>query len=230
MQIITAKLTDISYNEALRYLGGQDVGCLEDAAPELLSAMDSCAKLLMDTARPRAVWRLFSLAPDGRVEGTSFKPEGADIRNLLASCSDAILIAATLGSDVDALLRQWQLRDMAKAAILDAMASSAVENVCDNLCADLQKTLEPRFLTGRFSPGYGDFPLTQQRELCQLLDVSRRIGVSLTASGLMLPQKTVTALIGVSDNPQPQNRRSCDNCRLSSSCLYRKKGSHCGNV
>ena len=230
MQAIHAKLTDIPYEEALRYLGGQDAGRVEDSAPELPAILDTCKGLLLEATQPRVVWRLFSLMPDGHLEGTAFTPEGSDIKELLAPCSDAVLMAATLGSEVEALLRRWQHRDMAQAAVLDALASAAVENVCSNFCADLQAALAPSFLTGRFSPGYGDFPLTQQGELCRLLDVSRRIGVSLTESGLMLPQKSVTAIIGVSDKPQTQRRRSCDACRLSSTCLYRKKGSHCGNV
>ena len=230
MQNIHAKLTDIPLDEALRYLGGQAAGGVADIGPEFLSSLEASSELLQKTARPRAVWRLFPLLPDGSLRGTAFLPEGHAVRELLTPCSSVILMAVTLGAEVEALIRLWQHRDMAQAAILDAMASAAVENVCDNFCADLQEAFAPRFLTGRFSPGYGDFPLEQQRDLCGLLDVSRRIGVSLTESGLMLPQKSVTAVIGVSDSPLEHRRRSCDVCRLSATCLYRKKGSHCGNV
>ena len=119
-------------------------------------------------------------------------------------------------------------RDMAKALILDAAASAAVENVCDNLCADLAEALAPQYLTDRFSPGYGDLPLSQQKELFRLLDVTRRIGVSLSESGLMVPQKSVTALIGVSDHPQPKRSRGCETCTMFADCAYRKDGKNCG--
>ena len=72
----------------------------------------------------------------------------------------------------------------------------------DNLCADLAREFAPRRLTSRFSPGYGDFPLSQQAELCAVLNVNRLLGITLTPGGLMVPQKSVTALIGVSEDPE----------------------------
>lgn len=221
--MINAKLTGIRREELLRYLGYKG----GDLPPELLADIAACEDAVMNTAQPRAVWRVFELEPDGSFAGGAFTPEGDDIRALLKPCCKAILMAATLGAEVEALLRRSQTRDMARAAILDAAASAAVENVCDNLCADLQAHFSPLHLTPRFSPGYGDFPLSQQAALCQVLDVSRRIGVFLSESGLMIPQKSVTALIGVAARPQESPRRGCDTCRLAGSCAFRKEGTHC---
>ena len=179
---------------------------------------------------PRAVWRLFDRAADGELAGTGFTPAGEDIKDFLKDCDQVILMAATLGMEAETLLRRTQAKDMAMALILDAAAGAAVENVCDNLCADLAAAFAPRFLTDRFSPGYGDLPLGQQEDLFRLLDISRRIGVSLTESGLMLPQKSVTALIGVSDRPQSRRGRGCDGCALSADCAYRKDGTSCGKA
>ena len=53
-------------------------------------------------------------------------------------------------------------------------------------------------------------PLSDQHALFRVLDVSRRIGVSLSASALMIPQKSVTALIGVSDRPQEKRAGGCE--------------------
>ena len=54
-------------------------------------------------------------------------------------------------------------------------------------------------LVSRYSPGYGDFPLTAQRELLSLLDAPRKVGVSLTDTLLMVPSKSVSAIIGVKE-------------------------------
>ena len=67
-----------------------------------------------------------------------------------------------------------------------------------------------------------------QKELFRLLDVTRRIGVSLSESGLMVPQKSVTALIGVSDRPQPKRSRGCETCTMFADCASRKDGKNCG--
>ena len=189
-----AHLTGIDRAEALRYLG------VRGAAPAELSAdVDRCAALLLETAKPRLTWRLCDRAPDGELIGTGWTPAGEDLSRHLRGCAQAVLLAATLGAEAEILLRRSQRRDLADAVILDACATAAIENVCDNFCADLAAELAPLRLTARFSPGYGDFPMESQTALFALMDVTRRIGVSLTESGLMLPQKSVTAVIGVWD-------------------------------
>ena len=217
-----ARLTRISQSEALRYLG---VHGSPDSS--LQADLDRCMGLLVSTVRPRVCWRLFPVAETGIWQGTSFCPEGTDIRKHMAGCNQAVGIAATLGSETETLLCRAQARDMADAVILDALASAAIENVCDNLCSDLALFLAPRKLTPRFSPGYGDFPLSQQRELCTVLNVDRLLGITLTPGGLMIPQKSVTAVLGVSGKEQDQ-KSGCENCILSDCCMYKKEGSPCG--
>ncbi|MCR5089367.1 MAG: vitamin B12 dependent methionine synthase, activation domain protein [Oscillospiraceae bacterium] len=222
---MNARLTGISREETLHYLsyhGGE-------VPSEISSALNRCETLLLRTARPRAVWRLFDRLPDGKLAGTDFMPEGSDIHSFLSDSSQVILMAATLGSETELLLQRSQRRSMADAVILDAAASAAIENVCDNLCHDLAAVFSPAFLTDRFSPGYGDFPFSQQTALCRILDVGRRIGVTLSPGGLMIPQKSVTALLGVSPNPQQKRGRGCAVCSRFDSCQYRKDGNYCGN-
>lgn len=218
-----ARLTRIDRREALIYLGYKGGAISEDAAADI----ERCERLLMETARPRAVWKMFMLMPDGTFAGSDFRPQGGDIRALLSGCGSAVLMAATLGNEVEALIRRAQVKSMADAVILDACASAAIENVCDNLCADIEKELSPQYLTDRFSPGYGDLPLTQQGELFRVLDVTRRIGVTLSASGLMLPQKSVTAILGVSPVPTKKRAKGCASCGLFETCQYRKEGRSC---
>ena len=219
-----ARLDRIPRAETLQYLGYR--GCFPGG--ELLSELERCEELMLRTARPRLVWRLFSLAEDSALEGTDYRPAGEDIRAFLSDCDSVVLLAATLGTEAENLIRRAAGRDMAEAVILDALGSAAIEAVCDNFCADLAAAFAPRCLTDRFSPGYGDFPFSQQRDFFEILDITRRIGVSLSESGLMLPQKSVTALIGVSDRPQPHRHRGCASCTLFEACRFRKEGAHCG--
>ena len=221
-----AELSGINRKETLQYLGYAGSRIPAD----LEAALDRCEEQILRTARPRAIWRSFPLQPDGRLEGTSFCPQGQDVPALLKDCGRVILMAATLGIETERLLRQSQVRNMGVAVILDAAASAAIENVCDNLCARLAAQFAPQHLTDRFSPGYGDFPFAQQREFFAVLDITRQIGVSLSESGLMIPQKSVTALIGVADRPQEHRHRGCAHCTLFETCEYRKRGTHCGKV
>ncbi len=195
---------------------------------EIRDELDRCEELLLRTARPRLVWRLFPLLPDGSLAGTDYRPGGEDVHAMLRECDQVVLLAATLGMEAENLIRRTAGRSMSEAVILDAAGSAAIESVCDNFCADLAETLAPRFVTDRFSPGYGDMPLADQHALFRVLDVTRRIGVCLSASGLMIPQKSVTALIGVSDRPQKKRSRGCAECNLADDCPYRKEGLNCG--
>lgn len=220
---VEARLTAIDRGEALRYLG------IRGPLPaDLEKELPRCEGMLLDVVRPRAVWKLLQVRPDGMLAGTAFRPAGEQMRNLLACCPRVILMAATLGAETDALIRRLQTAAPADALIVDALANAAIENVCGSLWADLAEALAPRFLSPRFSPGYGDFPLAQQAELFAVLDVFRRIGVTLTPGGLMVPQKSVTALIGVSDEPLHSGPSGCAGCRLAGHCSYRKEGQPCG--
>ena len=139
-------------------------------------------------------------------------------------------MAATLGADVEQLLMHVQVSDMARALILDSCASAAVENLCDNLEADLRTQVEAEgcYLTDRFSPGYGDLPLALQGDFCALLDTQRRIGLTVSESSLLIPRKSVTALIGVADHPVTGSLAGCDTCLLREKCEWRKRGMPCG--
>ena len=49
----------------------------------------------------------------------------------------------------------------------------------------------------RFSPGYGDFSLEHQRDFMRILDLENSLGLTLTGSLLLVPEKSVTAVIGL---------------------------------
>lgn len=218
------RLTAINENEVLLYLGYKG----GEIPPEVLADIHRCMDIMMKAARPRAVWRQFELLPDGGLSGTDFRPQGNDVKALLKDCSRVILMGATLGTEVEALLRRAQVRNMADAVILDCCGSSAIENVCDNFCADLEAEVQG-YLTDRFSPGYGDLPFAQQPDFCRVLDIGRRIGVALSPGGLMIPQKSVTALMGVAARPQTKRFRGCAYCSQFKTCTYRKENHTCGN-
>lgn len=221
---LRARLEEISANEVLLYLGYRT-----GAVPEELERqIAACAGEIRATARPRAVWRPMRL--DGtHLLGSDVTLEGEDVRALLSGCGEAVLLAATLGPEVERLLRRAEVTDMARALVLDAAASTAIENVCDLFEADLRAYYAERglFLTDRYSPGYGDLPLTSQRAFCALLDTERRIGLHLSESCILVPRKSVTALLGVSPTPKPKRARGCEKCSMFRSCPYRKEGNTC---
>ena len=153
---------------------------------------------------------------------------GTLAKTMLADCRQAAVLACTLGAEFDALLRAEQARDMGKAAMLNACGSALVESGCDEVEEKIAERFPGHFLTDRFSPGYGDLPLSLQPSICAALDTQRRLGVVVSDSYLMNPVKTVTAVIGLAEKPQMARIRGCAFCAVRETCALRKGGKRCG--
>ncbi|MGN0169997.1 MAG: vitamin B12 dependent-methionine synthase activation domain-containing protein [Lachnospiraceae bacterium] len=221
-------LKTINRNEVLKYIGytGGDV------EEKLEEDIRSCSREVMEYARPRVSYRVFELEQDYCLRGTDFIPGGQDVKQMLSGCDQVVLMAATIGSDIEKLTRRYEVDDLYKALILDACASSAIENVCDNFQEELTQKVgeQGKYLTDRFSPGYGDMPFEQQHQVCAILNTEKTIGVSLSKSGIMIPRKSVTAVMGISDTEKPQRFRGCEHCSMFEKCTFRKGGTTCGKA
>ncbi len=208
-------MTDVK-SEALRYLGYRG-NKPDDATSALLDkAYDELAK----AAVPRYISKL---SPKNDV---SYLLKGNDIAAHLSASSRVIIFAATLGSAADRLIRTAEITNMAYALILDALASAFIEQVCEDAERELHEK-NAGFFTWRFSPGYGDYPLDVQSDIVRYLDADKRIGLTVTGSDILIPRKSVTAVIGISDTEQAKGIRGCATCNLRKTCNYRKTGITC---
>ena len=213
-------------DETLRYLG---VG--PHPPKELRQQAAAVAEELSAQVQPRYTYKLFPLVreADGfRLSGTDLLLSGQTVQRMLAQCGQAILLACTLGTKFDDMVRSAQARNMARAVILDACGSALVEQGCNEAERDIAARFPSLYLTDRFSPGYGDLPLSLQPTICGLLDAERRVGIHVTSSFLMNPSKSVTAVIGLSDKPQMARIRGCAWCVMRNTCTLRKGGKSCG--
>ena len=119
--------------------------------------------------------------------------------------------------------------DMAKAVIADAFAGAAVEQVMNEAEKLIKAEFPGKYFTWRYSPGYGDFPIEIQKQLLDVLDAPRKIGLCTSDSRMLAPVKSVTAVMGVSDAPLPARKRGCVTCNMRQRCQFRKRGLHCGS-
>ncbi len=217
----------VSVDEALRYLGAG-----QNAPDSLRRQVSDAAQALAAAIRPRYVYKVFDLefsADCISLRGAALTLTGGTAGKMLAECGRAVLLACTLGSGFDARLAAVQARDMARAVIVDACGSALVENGCDAAEREIAARFPGLYLTDRFSPGYGDLPLSLQPAVCAALDTPRRLGLYVTESLLLNPVKSVTAVIGLSDRPQMARIRGCAYCQMRQTCALRKGGKHCEN-
>ena len=117
-----------------------------------------------------------------------------DLAKNLSGCREAFVMAVTLGHGVERLLSKLSRLSSADFFIYDAVGSALAESVCD-IAEDIIKDGTP--CKARFSPGYGDLPLSVQRDVLTALNAEKLLGITLTDTNLMIPQKSITAFIGI---------------------------------
>ena len=215
-------MTKLNANEILLYLGHRG----SDIPEELAQQIEYCRKKVEHAAAPRLVYRRVTLT-DGTT--AAFQLDGKDIKELLRPCREAVFCAVTLGSDLEKLLARQEITNMADALIMDACASTAVENVIQNFEDDLRRQVQNQgmYLTDRYSPGYGDLPLECQANWCRVLDAGRRIGLHVTSDHIMIPRKSVTAVMGIAKEQVKAGKKGCEVCSMFETCSFRKKGTAC---
>ena len=187
---------DFNRREALRYLRARP----DDKEAQLL--VDTVYLKLRNEVQARHVLQKHRVAVDATgvtlESGTRFNSR--DLAAHLKGCEEALLLSATLGSRVDAAIRRLALGSVAEGAAAQAVAAALIESYCDEVQA--------RFDTGglaqrpRFSPGYGDWDLAEQRLLFPVLNCAKLIGLTLTEGCMIAPSKSVTAVIGLSEDVQ----------------------------
>ncbi|MCQ2416314.1 MAG: hypothetical protein MJ071_00690 [Oscillospiraceae bacterium] len=213
--------SELDRQEILMYLRTPEL----DA--QLSETLEQCMEELCRAANPRTIYRL--LPVEHKAEGVylgGLLLQGKDIAAHLTGCTEAVLMAVTLSAPVDALIRRAEVSDMTKAVMLDAVAGAAVEKVCNDLEEEIKQKYPYPYYTARFSAGYGDFPIAQQQSLLQLADATRKIGLTVTPNQMLLPMKSVTAVMGLSHQPVKDARRfccgnSCGECPYHDDCSMR---------
>jgi len=156
---------------------------------------------------------------DGRLSLSIIDTDSKVINKALSGCDKALLFAATVGESLDRLLRKYSITEPSRAVILHAIGAERVEALCDTFCKkfSLENSL---YIRTRVSPGYGDIPLSMQRDIFALLDCPRKIGLTLNEALLMSPSKSVTAVAGIMSDPCENDDDKCSVCEKTN-CIFR---------
>ena len=122
-------------------------------------------------------------------------PRGLSLRTTWRG-RDVVFLCGTLGAAFDAWQRKLAATSAADAYLAQLIGLDAVEKLMDGLENEVKVKVEGEGLKlrPRRSPGYGDLPLELSRTILDALDATKRIGVSITDSNLLVPSKSVTAL------------------------------------
>ena len=168
-------------------------------------------------------------------------------------------MVVTLGLSSESLLRREAALNPTDGRLVDACASSLVESAANELSRLVEERACERGMRSgsRFSPGYGDFPLSAQRAFLDAVGAGKALGVSVTRGDLLVPSKSITAVAGLyavreadeaaregvpaegeagvvdldsaldSSPVPPPSRRRCETCTLAGSCILKAQGRTC---
>lgn len=231
-------LDKLNIDEALRYLGCVSASENELSADngknaaikDMRSLVEGCEELVRNTAIPRYALKVVDIedSPEGVLcKDTSLVLKGNAIRKHLEGCRKAVLMSVTVSADIDRLIRKAQIKDMAEAMVIDSLSSVAVEQVCDKVEELIRNKYPEYYQTFRFGVGYYDLPIDLQKDFLKVCDATRRIGLSVSPSNILMPTKSVTAVIGLSENEVAGVVRGCATCNRNNNCQFRKKGGRC---
>ena len=200
------QLSAINMDEVMRY-GGMMISrtpvppdTRDESVEEIRALIDECAAEVMPMLTYKVCYRHIDISWEGEYPVLPFDSHHS--RNLahnLEGCTAGVMFAATIGVGIDRLITRYNHSSPSKALILQALGAERVEALCDLFNAQIEEEAVAKgmSLRPRFSPGYGDLPLTVQKEFMTLLDCAHLIGINLNESLLMSPSKSVTAIIGM---------------------------------
>ena len=209
---------NIDKSEVLRYMGHKD----QEITPELEKTIDKVIELCAEIAEPKWTYGYFEPNfEDGAVAvgKSGITLSGKNIYNHLYGAHHFALIAVTLGMKLERKLMLLEKTSMTEAIILDSAANACIESVADyveGLVIDESKR-KNMYTNYRYSPGYGDFPIETQKKLIPLLNCEKRIGLTVNENSIMIPRKSVTAIIGVFEKEQIK-KKGCEGCNMYHTC------------
>lgn len=183
---------DKTIERALKYLGFKGT-----ADAEQLHLVESAMMEIKQVSRPACLHTFYKLHRTS--EGVYYIDAKLNLdykstRGLFEKKDSDLLciLVSTIGPAVDKRIAKYKDTEPSRMVLLDACASSYVEEITD----EYQAKLNLKDQTFRYAPGYGDVPLTMQREIFDLMPQISKIGIELDDTHFMHPFKSMTGLIG----------------------------------
>lgn len=214
MPIFNSPLLAIDPQETRRYAGLMKADNFDEQM--IITACED-AQLL---AKPQAVWHIYDYDCHAQtvLATPPFTISGEKIGQHLAGCDKVVILSVTIGDTIEnEVTQRFERGEYTASILLDAAATTAVEQSADNLEKTIRQKTAPMGygMRWRFSPGYGDWPIEQQPELIRLA-TAHAIGVSLSSAMMLMPRKSITAIIGLyrEQASQPSPDHSAKGCQV----------------
>lgn len=218
---------DIDLHELARFFGRRNTATLSTRVSLKIEQM---MKIFRRRLNPQLYYRKMRI--DAVNDGSIHLGEGPVVKSrklsrAMKDCTAIICFIATIGPGVEAEIKKLlDEKRLSAAYILDSMGSVAVEDIVEKFHSSMGNQLrsKDRGVTFRFSPGYCDWPITDQKKLFSIFD-SQKLGVHLNDSCLMQPRKSISGIFGLTPSnlvPPTGPHNPCDACKKRG-CIARRQ-------
>ena len=193
----------------------------------ILAAADKCLKLAGPLAKVRAAWAVYEIDSLNRESvniksGYSFSSKR--LAGFLKGSDSLAVFLVTIGSSLEKAATMWMDQgEHLYGYLTDRIGSLAVEFAAELFEEKIRKTYESKGMSVsmRFSPGYCDWPIEDQRKLAGLLDFSKA-GVRITDACVLVPKKSISAIVGIAPRSVfTKTGSQCEVCNIKA-CDYRR--------
>lgn len=213
-------------NEILRHVGiAKDAELrpkMESLIAELLSGDE--AEYLLAPAIVYELHPITEIRSDRLYVGNSLAFEGALLPSALAQASDLAVVFCTIGPDLEKEKAECKAKkSLMRAFLLDSFGSAAVDILAVEAYHFIRDMAASRrhAASSPISPGMRGFSISEQWRMAQLAPINE-IGLKLTASGMMNPQKSLSMIIGFGkEMPTWSRTEACARCSMTKSCRYK---------
>ena len=189
----------IKKSEIYRYLGYTKNAKVVENVDTLV---EKVLENVLTGSTPKVCYKRFDLVFDKGIDFGFMNIESRDLAFNLSGCHEAIIFAATIGLYTDRQIQKETILSPAKACVYQAVGAAVIEAVCDDFNEWIRDTEAEKgnSLKPRYSPGYGDVSLEVQKDIFRELNCAKMAGITLSDSLHMIPEKSVTAIIGIKKN------------------------------
>lgn len=170
---------------------------------EQMAFLENAIEKGMSLCHPKGLYRRFKIENNDGMKVTLENKqllESMSLSKLLENSSEIALIAATVGSEAaDEVSKQMKEGDPVLGIIIDSTASYTADAAVEWIRDFVNKTvkLEGKNVTKhRYSPGFKDFELSNQKLIYDMLELSK-LGLELTDKYMLIPEKSVIAILGI---------------------------------
>lgn len=195
---------------------------MEGLIAELLSG--DGADYLLAPAMAYELHTITKINGDRLCIDNSLTIEGSLLSLTLAQASDLAVVFCTIGTDLENEKAKCKAeKNLMRALLLDSFGSAAIDILAVeayHLIRDMAAS-KGQAASSPISPGMPGFSISQQWPMAQLAPI-KEIGLQLTSSGMMNPQKSISMIIGFGkEMPTWSRGEACARCNLAKTCRYR---------